>query len=126
MREVDFALSYPFEIPRSSFMFTVDQTWSLNEVNDEFRSKLPVLALGSNQSPSQLTRKYRGLSDSGEIPAERAILKNFDVVYAASGGIRLSSRNFPILAGNSRYDICVMADRDPAHSDASNRNQLLF
>ena len=81
--EVDFALSYPFEIPRSSFMFTVDQTHSLSEVNDEIRSKLPVLALGSNQSPSQLTRKYRGLSDSGGITAERAILKNFDVVYAA-------------------------------------------
>ena len=84
MREViDFALSYPFEIPRSSFMFTVDQTQSLWEVSDDFRSKLPVLALGSNQSPTQLTRKYKGLSDSGEIPAERAILKNFDVVYAA-------------------------------------------
>ena len=84
--EIDFALSYPFEIPRSSFMFTVDQTQSLGEVSDDFRSKLPVLASGSNQSPSQLTRKYKGRSGSGEIPAERAILKNFDVVYAALQG----------------------------------------
>ncbi len=81
--EVEFALSYPFAIPRSSFMFTVDQTQPLKKLSDGFRSRLPVIAVGSNQSPSQLTRKYKGLADTGEIPAERAVLKNFDVVYAA-------------------------------------------
>lgn len=84
MREqVLFALSYPFDIPNSSFTFTVDQTQPIKKMNDSYRSRMPVLAAGSNQSPLQLTRKYKGIPDTGEIVAERAELENFDVVYAA-------------------------------------------
>jgi len=41
-----------------------------------------VLAVGSNQSPLQLARKFRG-ADWGEIPTARVHLQDFDTVYSA-------------------------------------------
>lgn len=43
----------------------------------------PVLAIGSNVSPEQLARKFRGLGGELVIPVVRARMFDFDVVYSA-------------------------------------------
>lgn len=72
------ARDYPYAIPRRSY------TWSGGAVrafDPGARSgRTPVLAVGSNQSPHQLTRKF---GDSGEIPVQRARLADFDIYYSA-------------------------------------------
>lgn len=78
------ALSYPFEIPTRSYIVAGD---GFEELKDsapppDVSGRRPVLALGSNQSPLQLTRKFKDL-DLGPIPVIRARLKDFDVVYSA-------------------------------------------
>lgn len=78
------ALSYPFEIPRRSYVVAGDDYEELagSAPPPDISGRRPVLALGSNQSPQQLIRKYRdrGL---GPITAVRARLEDFDVVYSA-------------------------------------------
>jgi hypothetical protein len=49
----------------------------------ETTDRTPVLAAGSNQSPEQLARKYGAMPDIGPVPAQRGVLHDFDVVYAA-------------------------------------------
>jgi hypothetical protein len=44
--------------------------------------RIPVLAVGSNQSPEQLARKFAS-SDWGKIPTSRVHLHDFDSVYSA-------------------------------------------
>ncbi len=72
------ARSYPYAIPDGSY------TWNGGAVaafDPAARSgRTPVLAIGSNQSPQQLTRKF---GDSGEIPVQRARLADFDIYYSA-------------------------------------------
>lgn len=72
------ARGYPYEIPHGSY------TWRGGAVapfDPPARSgRTPVLAVGSNQSPQQLTRKFGG---AGEIPVQRARLAAFDIYYSA-------------------------------------------
>ncbi len=72
------ARDYPYSIPVGSF------TWKGGVVADfdpAARSgRTPVLAIGSNQSPQQLSRKFGAV---GEIPVQRARLADFDIYYSA-------------------------------------------
>jgi len=72
------ARGYPYEIPHGSY------TWKEGGIvpfDPAARSgRTPVLAVGSNQSPRQLTRKF---GDTGEIPVQRALLADFDIYYSA-------------------------------------------
>lgn len=72
------ARSYPYGIPKDSY------TWRGGAVAPfdpaARRSRTPVLAVGSNQSPEQLTRKF---GETGEIPVQRAQLADFDIFYSA-------------------------------------------
>lgn len=81
---VGHALSYPFEIPTRSFVVADGRYAELadSEPLPDLAGRRPVLALGSNQSPAQLIRKFkdRGL---GPIPVIRARLRDFDIVYSA-------------------------------------------
>lgn len=76
--KLDRARSYPYAIPEGSY------TWKGGAVaafDPAVRAdRTPVLAIGSNQSPQQLTRKF---GDSGEIPVQRARLAEFDIYYSA-------------------------------------------
>ncbi len=47
------------------------------------RGRTPVLAYGSNRSPEQLDRKF-GHAPETVIPVETAVMRDFDVVYAAA------------------------------------------
>ena len=76
------AKSYPFPSPDHGFVYEAGR-WRKLEANFDRSGRTPVLAAGSNQSPEQLIRKYGHLPDLGAIPAERGVLHDFDVVYAA-------------------------------------------
>jgi hypothetical protein len=72
------ARGYPYAIPEGSY------TWKNSAVvpfDPAARAgRTPVLAIGSNQSPQQLSRKF---GDSGAIPVQRAQLADFDIYYSA-------------------------------------------
>ena len=74
------ARNYPYDFPLISFTYR-------DGVVDPFDADLcegrtPVLAFGSNQSPERLWQKYRFEANT-VIPVQRALLKDFDVVYTA-------------------------------------------
>ena len=77
------ALSYPYKIPANSYIVHGGEHQELSPCAPmpDVSGRLPVLAVGSNQSPEQLIRKFNG-SDLGPIPVIRARLKDFDIVYS--------------------------------------------
>jgi len=94
------ALSYPFEIPTNSYIVHGGEHQELAPCAPmpDVSGRRPVLAVGSNQSPEQLIRKFNG-SNLGPIPVIRARLKNFDIVYsphvASYGSIPATLRHSP-------------------------------
>jgi hypothetical protein len=72
------ARGYPYAIPEGSYMWKGGAVALFDPATRDGRT--PVLAIGSNQSPQQLTRKF---GDSGEIPVQRARLADFDIFYSA-------------------------------------------
>jgi hypothetical protein len=77
------ATTYPYRIPNRSFVYRDGEEHALDN-NDQLPSldgRTPVLAVGSNQSPEQLARKYQGM-DWGEIPVIRTSLQDFDSVFS--------------------------------------------
>lgn len=80
---IDHALAYPFGIPEQSYLFDGDRPQPLPDpAAADVEGRTPVIALGSNQSPAQLARKFGG-TGLGVIPVLKAWLAEFDVVYAA-------------------------------------------
>ncbi|MPY76245.1 MAG: hypothetical protein GEU87_18535 [Alphaproteobacteria bacterium] len=79
------ARDYPYLLPDRSYVW---RGGSGNPMQVEpfdpalTAGRTPVLAVGSNQSPLQLARKY-GVGSGHMIPVERARLEDFDIVYAA-------------------------------------------
>jgi len=94
------ALSYPYEIPANSYVVNGKTHQVLNPCAPmpDVSGRRPILAIGSNQSPEQLIRKFNG-SDLGPIPVIRARLKDFDIVYsshvASYGSIPATLRHSP-------------------------------
>jgi len=74
------AQSYPFDIPDGSFLFRNNAAHSMPDVPD-LAGRTPVLAIGSNQSPAQLARKFAHAPET-EIPVTRAWLDDYDICYA--------------------------------------------
>ena len=79
------ARDYPYHLPDRSYVWRGGRNDPL-EI-DPFdpaltKGRTPVLAVGSNQSPVQLARKY-GIGSDHVIPVERAAAADFDIVYAA-------------------------------------------
>ena len=72
------ARGYPYAIPERSYCWKGGTVAPFDPAARSGRT--PVLAIGSNQSPRQLTRKF---GDSGEIPVQRARLADFDIYYSA-------------------------------------------
>lgn len=94
------ALSYPFEILTNSYVVHGGEHKELTPCAPmpDVSGRRPVLAVGSNQSPEQLIRKFNG-SDLGPIPVIRARLKDFDIVYSphvtSYGSIPATLRHSP-------------------------------
>jgi hypothetical protein len=79
------ARDYPYHLPERSYVWRGERDDPLHI--DPFdpaltEGRTPVLAVGSNQSPVQLARKY-GLGSHHVVPVERGRLRDFDIVYAA-------------------------------------------
>ncbi len=72
------ALGYPYDIPAQSYLIrnatahAWDESYSLS-------GRTPVLACGSNQSPTQLARKF----PRGDVPVMAGWLDDYDSVYSA-------------------------------------------
>jgi hypothetical protein len=85
-------LQYPFEVPTDSFLWRAGRTESLpsaRTVPKPTTRRHAVLAIGSNASPQQLTRKFSDerfldpSSPNGCIPVLTAEVDGVDVVYGA-------------------------------------------
>jgi hypothetical protein len=85
-------LQYPFEVPLHSYLWTAGRIQSLSPstpVPALTAGRQAILAIGSNASPAQLTRKFRDKrfvdpsSPHGCIPVLRAEVDEVDVVYGA-------------------------------------------
>lgn len=74
------ARGYPYLILDRSYHWRAGEAYPFEPATTEGRT--PVLAVGSNQSPEQLTRKFGHVAGT-EIPVQRCTLKDFDVVYSA-------------------------------------------
>ncbi len=78
------ALGYPYPIPESSYVVENGTAAPLlgEHAEGHREGRTPVLAVGSNQSPAQIMRKYQG-DDWGPIPCEKCTVRDFDTVYSA-------------------------------------------
>jgi hypothetical protein len=85
-------LRYPFDVPLHSFRWTaggVEPVAPSVPVADVSGQRHPVLAIGSNASPGQLTRKFSDrrfadpASPEGSVPVLMAEVDGVDVVYGA-------------------------------------------
>jgi len=72
------ARDYPYAYPRHAYVFRDGEAQRFDGASIDGRT--PVLAIGSNQSPSRLSQKF---GRHHEIPVQRAWLDDFDVVYSA-------------------------------------------
>ncbi len=75
--ELPRAVDYPYVTPLERFVFADSAEAPAFAV----AGRTAVLALGSNASPAQLHRKFKGLT--GHIPVSRAVLFDHVVVYSA-------------------------------------------
>jgi len=116
------ATGYPFVIPDHSYLFEngVARPWPA-EV--DYRDRLPVLAIGSNQSPEQLARKFGPRHGSHRIPVTRAWLADHDVVFATHvtryGAIPANLHRVP----GMRVRLAVTW-LDPAQLEAMHRTEI--
>jgi hypothetical protein len=75
------ALDYPYEQPRRSYLQLGEQTLELPPGGPDLAARDPLLAYGANASPLALGRKLAGLPIA-PLPMLRAHLTGFDVVYS--------------------------------------------
>jgi hypothetical protein len=84
-------LDYPFDVPRVGYVWRAGEVAPGAADGDDaaLDGRTPVLAIGSNAAPAQLSRKFsadrfrrRGTADA-VIPVTAAVAPEVDVVYAA-------------------------------------------
>ena len=78
------ALGYPYPIPGASYIVEDGETRPLAaaEAARHRAGRTGVLAVGSNQSPAQIARKYQG-GGWGPVPCEKCRVIGFDTVFSA-------------------------------------------
>jgi len=82
------ALAYPYHRPNSSFLFSagvaapLTSNHAVSFLAKEREALVPVLAVGSNAAPEQLSRKF-GRSAQVCIPVTLGSLSGADIVYCA-------------------------------------------
>jgi hypothetical protein len=79
---VERALRYPYAAPERSFVFAGGAARELPPEPLDLSGREPLLAYGANAAPEALARKLAALPDR-QLPALRAELDGFDVVYSA-------------------------------------------
>ena len=88
-RSVARALAYPYDVPDCSYVIHAGHVQPIASDDDlyeltgsDFGARYPVIACGSNQSPSALAWKFSQPED-GLVPVVRIRLHDFDTVYCA-------------------------------------------
>ncbi|MAO56404.1 MAG: hypothetical protein CMM61_11995 [Rhodospirillaceae bacterium] len=87
-RSVSRALAYPYDVPNRSYVIhagdvtPVESDQHLEDLAEGLENRTPVIACGSNQSPSALAWKF-ALAEDGPVPVVRIRLADFDTVYCA-------------------------------------------
>jgi len=83
-RSVSRALAYPYDLPEQSYVIHAGRVTPVQHDADlgDLSGRRPVIACGSNQSPSALAWKFARPEDA-PVPVVRIRLKNFDSVYSA-------------------------------------------
>lgn len=78
------ALGYPYALPGASYIVDGNTVLPMHKADAPplRKGRVPVLAVGSNQSPEQITRKFSG-PDWLPIPCERCWIEDFDTVFSA-------------------------------------------
>ncbi|MDG4718432.1 hypothetical protein [Thalassospira aquimaris] len=78
------AFLYPYDAPDQDFLFSAGQIKSLgtDEVLSQTIGRVPVLAVGSNRAPVQLTRKFSHQNISDTIPVTLGWMMHHDIVYS--------------------------------------------
>lgn len=78
------ALGYPYPLPTHSYIVDGSSVTDMTHVNapGHREGRTPVLAVGSNQAPEQIVRKFAHL-DTPPIPCERCTVHDFDSVFSA-------------------------------------------
>jgi hypothetical protein len=83
-------IDYPFGVPRESYLWKYGEVLPFENFGEaEATGRIAVLAIGSNASPRQLTRKFLGqpwVPEDGpesEIAVARVTVVGIDVVYSA-------------------------------------------
>lgn len=91
------ALGYPFPVPARSFALVRGRRVELADAQVDRRSRVPLLAYGSNAAPSVLARKLGEEADP--VAAVRGALLGFDAVFsahlAAYGSVPATLRRSP-------------------------------
>ena len=75
------ALSYPFDPPTESYLFSHGRAQAIVGALD-LAGRLPVIAAGSNASPTRLAQKFGSAGDT-VIPVETATLPDHVAAYSA-------------------------------------------
>lgn len=79
------AFLYPYTAPQTDFLFKDGAVVPLvpGDVAALLIGRTPVLAVGSNRAPVQLTRKFSQQNQSDEIPITYGWMEYHDIVYSA-------------------------------------------
>lgn len=79
------AFLYPYAAPDRDFLFCGGSVTPLDasEVGDAIAGRVPVLAVGSNRAPVQLTRKFTHQNLSDDVPVTLGWMRHHDIVYSA-------------------------------------------
>jgi hypothetical protein len=78
------AFLYPYAAPDHDFLFRGGEVIPISEgeVARLTRGRTPVLAVGSNRAPVQLSRKFTHQNLSDEIPVTHGWMMHHDIVYS--------------------------------------------
>lgn len=78
------AFLYPYAAPDHDFLFRGGNVIPMmaGDIASQTSGRTPVLAVGSNRAPVQLTRKFTHQNLSDEIPVTHGWLAHHDIVYS--------------------------------------------
>lgn len=79
------AFLYPYAAPDHDFRFRAGQVEAISadELDASLIGRTPVLAVGSNRAPVQLTRKFTHQNLADDIPVTLGWMSHHDIVYSA-------------------------------------------
>ncbi len=111
------ALDYPYEAPDRGYRLAGGGRLAPLDGPVAVGDRRPVLAIGANRSPDQLSRKFPLLSPDEEIPVQFGRLRGYDVVYSAHFAVygAIPATLHPAPGTSVRVGVMWLAERQVAH-----------